>query len=147
VPQMCLFLRYWRRAQAVALAAFAVILCVLLAPSAARAGCSPSVHSHSDTGRFIAVMDPMIGGTPGAAESPPALPQLPCTGTSCSRLPTVPFVPAAVFDELPDSWVWRAPTANWAVVGPWLHSSSKDALLPMWRAIAVFHPPPFPAPV
>jgi hypothetical protein len=147
VPLIRRFSRCWRKSQAVALAAFALVTCALLAPAAARAGCSPRVHSHSNTGRLVAVMDPMIGGTPGAAERPPALPRMPCTGASCSPLPSVPAVPASVFDELPDSWVWRAPTANWAVVGPWLHLFSKDALLPMRQAIAVFHPPPFPAPV
>ncbi len=100
--------RYWRRTQAVALAAFAVISFALIAPADAFAGCSPRVHSHSHLGRLVGVMDPLIGGTPRAAERPPARPRMPCTGASCSPLPDVPSVPAAVYDELPGSWVWRA---------------------------------------
>ena len=147
VPLLTRFSRYWRRAQAVALAAFAVILCILLAPAAARAGCSPRVHTHSDTDRLRGVRDPIMSGASGAAERPPALPRMPCSGASCSRLPDAPSVPAAVFDELPDSWVFSAPTAEWNVFDRWLHMSNPDALLPMRRAIAVFHPPRFPAPV
>jgi hypothetical protein len=139
--------RYWPGAQAAALSAFAAILCVLLAPATACADCSSAVRPGSGSGRLVAVMDPMIVGIPGAAESPTTLPQMPCNGPSCSRLPSVPRAPAAVFDELPASWAWRAPTAKSFVAGRWLRSSNKDAPLPVRRPIAVFHPPPFPAPL
>jgi hypothetical protein len=132
-----------RSVRAWAGASFALLACVLLAPSKSQAGCSHGVIVGSGQKGLDPLLDPLILGQPAAEPSPGSVPTdpRPCSGPSCSGRPAVPPAPAAAVVRFVEPWACLAVFPPLAEPGPGRYATGSDTLRPIHSPSAIFHPP------
>ena len=114
----------------------------LLAPSAARAGCSHLVTSRDDAARHTSLDGSLVRDLAGPSSPLPSpSPPRPCSGAWCSGQPAVPPVPPGTFDGHLGSWAWHAPGLDDDSTDPSYLVAETPVLSLLHRGTEVFHPP------
>jgi hypothetical protein len=142
--RMTKFFSFQQRAFLPAGVVFTLLASVLLAPSAAEAGCSHYVTTRTDAGRFVSLVTSLnldLAGQSQSQQLPVPLPKSPCSGAWCSGQPATPAVPAWVFDRVLDSWSWCPSASFLSAARPSFLFFEMTTLLPIHQGCGVFHPP------
>ncbi|MHB1559192.1 MAG: hypothetical protein ACYC61_17195 [Isosphaeraceae bacterium] len=119
-----------------------LLVLLLLAPRAARAGCSHLALSRDDLARLSfldATLDRDLLATADLPTSPPD--GRGCSGFWCSGAPAIPLVPSGAFEGRLGLWACKASSPDEAAAGPSFLDASADPLRPVHRASSIFHPP------
>jgi hypothetical protein len=120
----------------------------LLAPSAARAGCSHLVTSRLDAARRASLDGSLVRDLAGPSNPlPPPSPHRPCSGAWCSGQPAVPPVAPGTFDGRLGSWAWHAPGPDEDSTAPSYLVAETPVLSLLRRVTEVFHPPRLHPPI
>ena len=123
-------------------AVLTLLALALLAPSAAKAGCSHLVTTRDESGQHATLVEPLMRDLAGPSDplsAPPS--RRPCSGAWCAGRDAIPAVPPGAFEGRLRSWAWCMSSPDDLSTTPHFFSVDFPIVAPLHQGDDVFHPP------